>query len=855
MHSGKKGQATLLLVSVLCAVGIIVLMSSLDVFTKDYNFKSTDFDQVLLDEATSSSFAVMESALARRLWEPPPDSSCLKAEKFSVSGTLPNGVSWTVDTTFNFTTKNFEMTATGTYKNKLTSIFKKRVKVLDVSDYLLFSGSSDPVSLNRGYNPNFPAAMIAKDRRIYTKGPLNSYSMINRPNSGSNWNGTPAIFPGEFGAIIQGDRMQFGGGIYYTPYSIPAPNPIPANGNLPALLAPYSYPWGSTGQYSSSFGGGSMIFTKDSTVAESLNQQVIDQSPGPNSKSSLKNNVYPVALFGGNPPLEAWKAADSGIYFNDVDRYSIFYYEYANANKFGIRANMTCISKADALDTSKKYCSHSEHFPNSFKQWRKNAGLDGYLFTSDAEVVPSPTMNWDNLEALEEDAKSCGQVVSAPTNPYEDCPVWDLNFMKQYASIGSGLACPKVSQLDMEKLTLNNFDQTQLSDPSLQNRLLRRIVYLKVPTEIKQSNSQGLMIGALSNNGSRKNLALWVVGEDLITLRGYQNDQTSPLTTDTGRLREVVFNQDATGSGKSSISMVLLSPEQVHLISPFYVPMDNNHLRSYWPTSGGFIRPINHNLTDADRYEEDGFKYGYRRYILNNISLITTAKNNISNPFYMQGLWSGPDSSASQFISNQCMATLAGQPLTAYPPYSVAEFASMPGYAGGALSPLPATSSKYYDSGHLPQRYYPSVFWKQMAAGNSDRQESDLLLTGIRIYVDFDATVIPGKRDLNKSNYSGAEGRVVDGVPFDLSHKHFTYDLGSYYHSKPAMTPCLVPNAAYLAPISSSPVDLYDPYAVLPSVNNGRYIFVHTAPASDYRNIGSIVGVDQPVIETRNTNK
>lgn len=113
MNSLRKGQATLLIVFVLCAVGIIVLMSSLDVFTKDYNYKSVDFDRVLLDEATSSSFAVMEAALSRRMWEPPPDSDCLKSQKFSVSGKLPNGVSWSVDTVFNFTTKNYEMTATG----------------------------------------------------------------------------------------------------------------------------------------------------------------------------------------------------------------------------------------------------------------------------------------------------------------------------------------------------------------------------------------------------------------------------------------------------------------------------------------------------------------------------------------------------------------------------------------------------------------------------------------------------------------------------------------------------------------------------------------------------------------------
>ncbi|MDG0814966.1 hypothetical protein [Bdellovibrio svalbardensis] len=847
VYLGRRGQATLLIVSVLCVVGVIVLMSSLDVFTKDYNYKSTDFDQVLLDEATSSSFAVMESALSRRLWEPPPDGSCLKAATFNVTGTLPSGVTWKVDTTFNFTTKNFEMTATGKYRN-LTSIFKKRVKVLDVSDYLLFSGSTNPVSINRGYNEDFPASMIAKDRRIYTKGPLNAYSMIHRPNPNTDWNGSPSIWPGEYGTILQGDRMQFGGGIYYTPYVIPAPNP--GYGNLSTLLAPYADIWGGpSGQYWSTYGAGSMIFTKDSALAETLNQQVINHAAGPLSKTSVKTNVYPQALFGGAPPLEAWKASDSGTYFNDVDKYSIFYYGYAGANEFGVRNNPTCISKTDSF-TTKKYCSHSEHFPKGFSKWRKDAGLDGYLYTSDSEAVPSPTMNWDNLEALEEDAQVCGQVVSAPTSAYEDCPVWDKKFLKQYALVGSGLACPKTSRLDMEALALNNFDPAQLADPSLKDRLLRRVIYLKVPTEIKQSNLQGLMVGSLSNNAARKNLSLWVVGEDTVTLRGMQSDLTSPLSVDSARLREVMFNQDTTASGKTSISMVLLSPEQVHLISPFYIPMNSTQFKSYWPTSGGKIKPINHNLTDT-RYEEDGFKYGYRRFYLNNISLITTSATNVSNPFYLQGLWSGPDSSANQFTANQCMVTLAGQPLPPLAGSLITDAASMPAYAGAPLSPLPAPSSKYYESGHLPQIYYPNVFKVQNVAMGNARQESDLFLTGIRIYVDFDAMVIPGKRDLNTPLHDGGESRFVTDVPFDLSHKHFAYDRGVYYYAKPPMTPCVESNVAYLVP--STPTAPYDPYGVLPSVNNGRYIFVHTAPASDYRNIGSIVGVDQPVIETRNS--
>ncbi|MGZ3827039.1 MAG: hypothetical protein ACXVCR_18965 [Bdellovibrio sp.] len=846
MKKRSRGQATLLIVFVLCAVGIIILMNSLDVFNKDYNYKSVDFDRVLLDEATSSSFAVMESALSRRMWEPPPDKDCLKSDKFNVSGTLPNGVSWTVETIYNFTTKNYEMTATGKFKN-LVSIFKKRIKVLDVSDYLLFSASDNPVSLGRNYDPNSPAALIARDRRIYTKGPLSAYSMIDRPNPGLDWNGSNSIWPGEYGTIIQGDRMQFGGGIYYSPYSIPQPNP--GQGNLSSLLGPYAEAWGSPSKYLSIYGAGSMIFTKDYNTATTLNDQVVQVQNGPLSKNDIKKSVYPVALFGGNPPLKAWSSSDNGTYFNDVDRYSIFLYSYAGANNFGIRNNPTCLSTADAFST-KKFCSHSEHFPKGFKKWRKDADLEGYLYTSDAEAIPAPSMNWDNLEALEEDAQACGKVVDSSAPSYEDCPVWDGNFLSKYAFQGSAMVCPKTTALDMENLTLNNFNPGQLTDTSVKDRLLRRVVYLKGPAEIKQSNAKGLMVTAVSDNVARKNLSLWVVSEDLIALRGFQNDTTSPLTVDPGRLREVVFNQDSSSSGKESLSMVLLSPEQVHLLSPFYVPMTSQHLKSYWPVSGGKIRPINHNLTDDVRYEEDGFKYGYRKFSLNNVSLISSSAVSASYPFYMRGLWSGPDSSASQFISDLCMVTLAGQNLTKYGSNYLVDTAYIPSYAGAPLSPIPAVGSKYYNGDHFPNRYYPNVFWVQEGSLGYARQESDLVLNGIRINVDFNPMVISGKRDLTKPLYQGLESRWINDDIFDLSHKHFAYDYYAYYNQKPAGTLCVLSNAAYLNPLD--PSQPYDPYAVRPNVNNGRYIFTQTAPAIDYRNLGSIVGVDQPVIETRN---
>ncbi len=205
--------------------------------------------------------------------------------------------------------------------------------------------------------------------------------------------------------------------------------------------------------------------------------------------------------------------------------------------------------------TAEKYCSHSEHFPRGFSAWRKDADLEGVLFTTDAQEVPSPNLSWDNLEALEEDAHLCGSVISAPTaSSYVDCPVWDKNFMKSYAASGAD-TCNRVSRIDMESVTLNNFNPSDLTNPDLENRLLRRVIYTKVPTELKQSDPKGLMLSSIPSNTVRSKMALWVVSEDTLALRGYQSDTTSPLTVDPQRLRDVYFNEDSSGAVTKKTSL------------------------------------------------------------------------------------------------------------------------------------------------------------------------------------------------------------------------------------------------------------------------------------------------------------
>lgn len=840
MVRSRRGQATLLLVSIISVIASIFLMSSADVFNRDYKFKTRDFDQVLLNEAVISTFSVMEAALARRMWEPPLGPDCLRMNEFNAEGEFANGLKWNVESVYNFKTKNYEMVASGQY-NGLKAVFKKRVKVLDVSDYLLFSGSEQQVNLNRRYDPKLPSGLIARDRRVYIRGPLQVYSHNHRPNA-VNWSGSPATWPTEFGTVVQGDRIQVGGGISYSPVAIHRANDpaVPASW----MLGPYASAWGSPMANYAQYGAGYLLMTRDYVKAQTLLQQVSTEAAGPYTKSSVAREVYPIALFGGTPPLLAWQAADSGSYFNNPDRQVILEYGYAGVNNFGVRGNFTCIMKNGG-----KRCSDSRDFPKGFDAWRRDAGLDGTLFTADAEEIPSPRLSWDNLDALEKDAQQCGLVVTAPQNSYEDCQIWDARFMQSHA-LGAAPTCMKTSSIDMEAVTLNNFNPGHYSDPSLKERLPRRVIYLKTPTEIQQTSSRGLMVGSLSDPVARRNLSLWVVSEDMLAFKGYQADTTSPTDINMNKIREVVFNKDAsTGVALPSLNIVALSPERIHLFSPFYKPLGRSQFDSQWPASGGKIRPEKHIVSDAERNEEDGFKYGFRKFTIAGVSVITSSKVDSSYPFFLRGVWSaGEDSSASQGPRNQCMLSQAGVPFEKRIPTEHISFnAKIPSYAGGANSPAPPPGSRFYGSKQSISNYYhPDVFIEQQRLISTSLQESEVTLTGVRVHVDFDPTTPPGKRDLSDLKYLPQDQHSY--TLYDMSHKHLQWDLPHYYNETPPLTSCHPDNLKFR--LKGEGED-FDVWVFTPMVNSGRYLFTQDSPADTYRNIGSLVGVEQPVLETQ----
>lgn len=852
MLKKRSGQSVILITLILSVVFSILLYTSLDLINRNTSVRMREIDRLLLDEVTSSSFAIIESALERRLWEPPPDNDCLKSETFSVTSENPTGPNWKVDVKYNLETRNFELVASGQYKN-FKSRFKKQVRVADVSEYLLYSGGETPLTISQTGDMRSPSALIGKSRKIYSNGPLEIQGSINArsPTQPSNWNGYPENFPDEHGMILQGDRLQFKKGISYRlnqlsdpedPSNPPGPPEVPNSPHLMTLLAPYRE---SNGPFWGQYGGGNLVVLSDPVLAENLRKTVEDPSLALVTRPQVSASVYPIALFGGvQPPLLAHTATDNGTYFNDSDRYTIIRYLWGGGNHNLKTANFTCLTK----DRYNKHCSNSEHFPKGFAKWKADANLDGVLFTSDAVEVPVPEIGWDQLESLEEDAKLCGAVVDTPTDPYDDCPVWDLKFMKSYSLTGSK-NCLKISKIKLDSLPIQNFNSNLYKNEEYRKRSLRRIVYLKQPTTITQNDPKGFFPDLIDPD-VRSAISIWVVSEKLLTLQGYQSDLTSPLDVDPARARTIGFNTDA-AEAVQPIGMTFLTPETVHLISPFYKPMTPELLDAIYPVSGGKIKAQRHNITDYHRWESDAYVYGYRTYRLKNLNLITSIDVNASKPFTLQGLWSGPDGTGHNRIGNQCMMTRLGHPLAPIPGISVADRSYVPAASSPLIAspnaPLPPLTSRFYGgSNEFADFYIPRVFKLQMSTPLAQKT-SIVDYTGGRVHMNFNFTGHPTKADLVAAGYQRITNRYTTDIAglFDLSDHGFQYDSAYNFQHRPADTPCVADNVRFLAPPHATELR-----ALSPSLNDGGYTFVFKAADDNFKNLGGFTGLDLPMIES-----
>lgn len=847
----RSGQSVILITLILSVVFSILLYTSLDLINRNTSVRMREIDRLLLDEVTSSSFAIIESALERRLWEPPPDENCLKSETFSVTSESSTGPSWKIDVRYNLDTRNFELVASGEYK-KFKSRFKKQVRVADVSEYLLYSGSETPLVISQTGDARSPSALIGKSRKIYTNGPLQVRGQVKaRGPQPADWNGFPETFPDEYGMILQGDRLQFKKGISYSasmlndpedPSNPPGPPELPNKPHLISLFSPYKE---ANGPFYGQMGGGNLVVLKDPVLAENLRKTVEDPSLSLVTRPQVASSVYPIALFGGvQPPLMAHTSNDNGTYYSDTDKYSIIRYFYGYGNHNLKTANFTCLMK----DPSGKHCSNSEHFPKGFTKWKENAKLDGILFTSDAVEVPVPEIGWDQLESLEEDAKLCGAIVNTPTNPYEDCPVWDLKFLTSYSLTGSK-NCLQLSKVNLETLSIKNFNPNLYKDEEYRKRSLRRVIYLTQPATISQNDAKGFFPD-ITDPEVRASMSLWIVSEKLLTLQGHQDDLTSPLDVDPDRARVVSFNSDS-AELIQPIGMTFLTPETIHLISPFYIPMTSNLLEAIYPVSGGKIKAQRHNITDYHRWENDAYLYGFRNFRLKNINLITSVDVDASKPFTLQGLWSGPDGTGHNRIGNQCMMTRLGHPLSPIAGVAVSDRSYVPAASSPLISgpnaPLPPLGSRFYGgSNQFADFYIPRVFRMQMATPSAQKT-TVVSYTGGRVHMNFNFTGHPTKADLVAAGYQRITNRYSDSIAglFDLSDHGFQYDSAYSFQHRPANTACIAENVRFLAPPHNSELK-----ALSPSLNDGGYTFVFKAADDTFKNLGGFTGLDLPMIES-----
>src|SRR5262249_4603099 len=143
------------------------------------------------------------------------------------------------------------------------------------------------------------------------------------------------------------------------------------------------------------------------------------------------------------------------------------------------------------------------------------------------ETVNRDPINWDNMDALQEDAQLCGAVIDAASGlpAIDDCDLSDSDVVIPYSTTGAN-TCKRTYNLDLDALvpSLGNLNLGLYSDPANKGLYQRRVIYLKVPVKIQQKDGSGLLstIGATS---VRRNLPLMFVSEDKFVFQPWQLDE------------------------------------------------------------------------------------------------------------------------------------------------------------------------------------------------------------------------------------------------------------------------------------------------------------------------------------------
>lgn len=852
----QSGQA---LLAAIMIVDLIVLggMWTYVHYSERQTMARIDFlNRFLLEETTSSTFEIMEAALRRRLWEAPPDASCLKARDFSVRGQVTTGsskIDWEVIANYNPVTKVYELAATGKSSQGLSTRYLKQAKVKDASDYLFLNTGTNPLLLYKNYQSSTSTSFIGGSRQIYSKGALWFYPAMLSSDDNSFTSLTPAKIPEDLAIVVQSERIQAAQGLRYIgSYGVVEPN----DPDIANVLKPYSAAYTGTKNlgydYYAQSGGGVAIVTNDLALANAIHDATRTGNGAGLDRNKLKLYTYPAALFGGNGglPLLSHSGKDTGAYNSNFDRWPYFHYGFS-ANNWGLGYNGVCFMKTDAAGQPIKQCSDSGEWPEGFKSWRKNAKLEETLLTKETADISLAPIDWDNLEALEEDAGACGAVVEQGSSPrYTDCQVWDYRFLQEFVTTGNRPRCQEVSQIDLDNLPLKNIVLADYDNDANVGRWLRRVIYVKGPAEFKQQNARGLRPG-LNSVKARNRLSLWVVSDDVINLRGYRKaGETSPVDDeDYTRIRELYFNVDtAAPASLPPLRLVIMSPENIHLISPGYVPMSESMFARRYSTSGGKLIPKMSTYYDAERWENDAYRFGVQQFKIQNLVHISNSVGGLSTGIYMKGLWAARDSSAQQLVRNQCFFNKPGTTNPIDPNGEV----DIPGYADDPDSNIPPTNSYFYDKPGIadrkvPQYLYPRVFTEQTnATPDSSNRESGVEFLGLRLLVDFDSTAPAGKRSLNSPKYVPSDAFPIGELP----NLKYIWPVPRNYYYKNTFNPqgvgCTRANIVFR---DGEPDDyFFDSYF---SVNDGRFQVQHLAPPANFADLGALFGVDMPMIQSK----
>ncbi|MFZ4403107.1 MAG: hypothetical protein ACOYOK_03305 [Pseudobdellovibrionaceae bacterium] len=684
--SNEKGSGLIIVLMILVQIPILVSISA-SMMNRKTGMSAKTWDQFVLQESTKSSFLLLEAALRRRLWEPPPDAQCLRSKNFKVEGQFSNGFKFTVTGNYIPAERMILLVADGE-KSGYKTQYTKYHKMYDMADYLYLSTSNgtdpsnDVVIGKSTADRNTPSGLIAGSRRIQIASRLRIESSIipktdrtfpfalGPPDTYKSYgynDPKPVEFPVGVGTIIQADKIEIPQGIYYGKayaldpvFTNTGPGPAQAYPDYPADLLNstalvIAQPGGN--KLGQNIGSVAMI-TNDYRLA--LDQVEAIRSgnvTGTATQDNVSKYVYPWALF--NQPTFPYfdeTAVDSGGYLNSLVS-NFFFFHYRNTWGNFNQGNYTCLTTDWTYTATSRYCSASWSFPRGFEAWRTNAGLDNILLAKPEEVKPNNInkIDWDNMDAFQEDAALCGMVVDEATVlPSEvDCDISDYSLLKSYVSNPAGLSCPQVKKLRLQNLEtqLNNFDlSTYTSNAVEEGSHLRRVIYAKTPVEIAQESSKGLWTG-MTDSTVRDRFSVFIINESKTAFRPFQPDlalpTSSPLVANPGVVRETYFNSDSTDLDPATrltpLKMAVIMPEEIQILTPGYLYTNVNELKDMFPVVTGVIKPRRHIVTDWIKQENDGFKYGVRNVKIENIALITSEQNQVAdNPPATPMRWDDP---------------------------------------------------------------------------------------------------------------------------------------------------------------------------------------------------------------------